>query len=89
MSALFTDLLDAKAQAERFEALHTQYKQRIQERMGLASVADFETGSVSWKRSKDTQYLDTAKLLADYPDLRESYTTSRKGSRRFVITASP
>lgn len=89
MSALFTDFLDAKAQAERFEALQTQYKQQIQERMGLASVADFETGSVSWKRSKDTQYLDTAKLLADYPDLREAYTTSRKGSRRFVITASP
>lgn len=57
----------------------------FRKRMGNASYADFETGSVSWKKGKDTHYLNTARLVRDHPNLRETYTTTRKGPRRFLI----
>jgi len=49
------------------------------------SRALFETGSVSWKRSKDGKGLDTERLLKDQPDLAERYTLTKPGSRRFLV----
>lgn len=55
--------------------------------MGEASKATFETGSVSWKRSKDSTLLDTKRLLTDQPELLEQYSLTRSGGRRFLVSA--
>lgn len=87
MSALFADLQDARFQLDKYKKLEEQYKQKIQQAMGNASHATFETGSVSWKRSKDSTALDTKRLLADSPELLAQYSLTRAGSRRFLIQA--
>lgn len=87
MSALFTDLQDARFQLDKYKKLEEQYKQKILQAMGNASHATFETGSVSWKRSKDSTALDTKRLLADSPELLAQYSLTRAGSRRFLIQA--
>ncbi|NYT83215.1 YqaJ viral recombinase family protein [Alcaligenaceae bacterium] len=87
MSALFTDLQDARFQLDKYKKLEEQYKQKIQQAMGNASHATFETGSVSWKRSKDSTALDTKRLLTDSPELLAQYSLTRAGSRRFLIQA--
>jgi hypothetical protein len=53
--------------------------------MGEASRAIFETGEVTWKKAKDSVVLDTARLLADQPDLLTTYGMQRQGSRRFLL----
>ncbi len=85
MSALFTDLQDARFQIEKYTLLEEQFKQQIQQAMGEASHATFETGAVSWKRSKDGTMLDSKKLQADYPELAAKYSQPRPGSRRFLV----
>ena len=87
MSALFTDLQDARFQLDKYKKLEERYKQKIQQAMGNASHATFETGSVSWKRSKDSTALDTKRLLTDSPELLAQYSLTRAGSRRFLIQA--
>ena len=64
-------------------------KQRIQQRMGDCSKALFETGSVSWKRSKDSVGLDVPTLLLNNPELLNEYPLTRAGSRRFLINTTP
>lgn len=54
---------------------------------GDASKAIFETGTVSWKRSKDGQSVDLAKLLQDQPELAVKYPLVKSGSRRFLIAS--
>ncbi|MGR6076560.1 YqaJ viral recombinase family nuclease [Achromobacter sp. CSND-B12] len=85
MSALFTDLQDARFQAEKYKDLEEQFKQKIQQAMGNASHATFETGSVVWKRSKDGSVLDTKRLLSEHPELAAQYNLTRPGSRRFLV----
>jgi putative phage-type endonuclease len=87
MAALFTDLQEARFQVDKYKQLEEQYKQKIQQAMGNASHATFDTGSVSWKRSKDSTALDTKRLLADSPELLAQYSLTRAGSRRFLIHA--
>ncbi len=55
--------------------------------MGDASRAIFATGSVSWKRSKDSTGLDTTTLLKEQPELLTRYSLTRPGSRRFIINS--
>lgn len=85
MSGTFNELLQIRALLEDYQAREALLKQRIQERMGDASRARFNTGTVSWKRSKDGTSLDTAKLLKDQPDLIKRYPLNKPGSRRFLI----
>ena len=87
MSALFTDLQDVRFQADKYTKLEEQFKQKIQQAMGDASQATFETGSVSWKRSKDSTSLDAKRLLSDHPELLAQYSLTRSGSRRFLLQA--
>lgn len=87
MSALFTDLNEARAQVEKYKKLEEQLKQEIQQAMADATKATFETGSVTWRRSKDSTVLDTKRLLEDQPELLEQYSQTRSGSRRFLIRA--
>lgn len=85
LSALFTDLTDARFQADKYKKLEEQFKQEIQQSMGEATKAIFETGSVTWKRSKDSTLLDAKRLLAEQPQLLKQYSMTRSGSRRFLV----
>ncbi len=87
MGATLTDLIAVRARLAENEKLEAKLKQSIQQRMGTASKAVFETGEVSWKRSKDSAVLNVAQLLLDQPDLMQRYPFVKPGSRRFLIAA--
>ena len=85
MSAVFSDLLAIRQVLTDKGLLEAQLKQRIQQRMGAATKVLFQTGDVTWKRSKDGSGLDTARLLKDQPQLLQRYTVVKPGSRRFLV----
>ena len=86
MSAAFSDLLSVRQSLATHSQLEAQLKQRIQQRMGDASRAVFDSGEVSFKRSKDGHALDVERLLKDQPDLMERYRLTKPGSRRFLVS---
>jgi putative phage-type endonuclease len=86
MSATFADLVSVRDEIATREKLEAELKQRIQQRMGDASRARFETGEVTWKRSTDGVTLDVSRLLKDQPELLSRYPQVRFGSRRFLIS---
>jgi putative phage-type endonuclease len=85
MAAVFSDLLAVRHTLSTQVALEAQLKQRLQQRMGDASRVLFETGEISWKRSKDGQALDGARLLKEQPELWKAYAQVKPGSRRFLV----
>lgn len=85
MSAVFADLQAIREEIATRDKIEQQLKQTIQQMMGSSSRALFETGSVSWKRSKDSIQLDTSRLEADHPNLVKSYLSPKAGSRRFLV----
>lgn len=88
MSAAFSDLLAVRQVLAEHMKLEARLKQRIQQRMGDATAALFEGGSVTWKRSKDSSSFDLGALLKDHPQLRERFTVAVPGTRRFLINTS-
>ena len=87
MSAAFSDLVAIRQTLATQAAIESQIKQRIQQRLGDASHARFESGEVSYRRSKDSTALDTALLLKDQPHLLEQYSLTKPGARRFLVRA--
>jgi len=85
LSSAFSDLVAIRQVIAQHEKIEAKLKQGIQQAMGNASVANFETGSVSWKRSKDKQELDVEALIRDQPGLLERYPLVKPGSRRFLV----
>ncbi len=85
LSACFADLLSVRQSIAEQEKLEAQLKQTLQQAIGDASRADFETGSVTWKKSKDSVVMDLTRLLKDQPDLQQRYAATKPGSRRFLI----
>lgn len=85
LSACFADLLALRQQIAEQQKLEAQLKQRLQQAMGNASRADFETGSVTWKKSKDSISIDIPQLIADHPEFKAEYAVIKPGSRRFLI----
>lgn len=85
MSAAFADLVTVRDEIANREKIEAELKQKIQQRMADASRAAFETGVVSWKRSKDGIGVDMAKLLQEQPELLQRYPLVKPGSRRFLI----
>ena len=85
LSAAFTDLVSVRQSIAEFEKLEAQFKQTIQQAMGEASKAIFETGSVTWKKAKDSIGLDVTSLLKEQPELAQRYRITKPGSRRFLI----
>ncbi|MNI99169.1 hypothetical protein D3C73_1581810 [compost metagenome] len=53
--------------------------------MGESSEARFETGRVLFMRSQDSTTINTDLLLLNHPELAVEYTTSKPGTRRFLI----
>ncbi|PFG11117.1 YqaJ viral recombinase family protein [Marinobacter sp. LV10MA510-1] len=87
LSQAFDELLSIRSEMETLKSTESHLKQRIQGQMGEASKATFPSGSVSWKRSKDSVGLNTKKLLQDQPGLLNQYSITKSGSRRFLIQA--
>lgn len=85
LSATFADLVAVRADIKAREEQAEKFKQTLIQAMGNAEVAQFETGKVSFKRSKDSTTLDVDHLLLDHPALTVQYASTRKGSRRFRI----
>ncbi len=85
MCGVFADLNAVRSVLANNSQTEALLKQKIQQRMGDASKAVFETGVVSWKRSKDGVALDTDKLLTDQPELLQRYGLVKPGSRRFLV----
>ena len=85
MSAVFSDLLAVREVIATQSAAEARLRQAIEQRMGDATRALFETGEVSWKRSKDGVTLDTARLQKDQAPLLQGYTVPKPGSRRFLV----
>lgn len=85
LSAVFADLVSVREQIEAQEVAAAKLKQTIQSAMGEASCALFETGEVTYRRSKDSTTTDLERLLADHPELAEQYAIPKAGSRRFLI----
>jgi putative phage-type endonuclease len=85
MSAVFSDLLAIREVLTTNVLLEAQLKQRIQQRLGDATKAVFQTGDITWRRSKDGSGFDTASLLKDQPELLSRYSLVKPGSRRFLV----
>jgi putative phage-type endonuclease len=85
MSQTFADLVAIRAEIEMREQQEALLKQTVQQAMGDASRALFDTGEVSFKRSKDSDGIDLKRLLADHPELEPQYAITKPGSRRFLI----
>ncbi len=88
MSAAFSDLVAVRQTLDTQTKLEALLKQRIQQQMGDASKAVFETGDVTWRRSKDGVDIDLPKVLADHPDYQETYAIPRPGCRRFLVNVA-
>lgn len=86
LSATFGDLVAVRADIETRQQIEARLKQAIQQAMGEADHAMFETGSVSFKRSKDGSGIDLQRLLADHPECASQYALARPGSRRFLVS---
>ncbi|MBR8316091.1 YqaJ viral recombinase family protein [Burkholderia dolosa] len=86
LSSVFADLVAVRAEIETRQQLEAQFKQTLQQAMGDATRAVFETGSVSFKRSKDSSTVDLERLLADHPEFETQYARSKPGSRRFLVS---
>lgn len=85
LSSTFADLVVLRERMAEMEAMEAKLKQTLQQAMGNASGAQFETGAVTWKKAKDSTVLDMAKLLKDQPDLLQRYPLVNTGSRRFLF----
>lgn len=85
MSAAFSDLVALRELLASTERREAEVRQRIQQRLGEASVARFDTGEVRWKRSRDASVLDAERLMSEQPDIVAGYRTTRPGSRRFTV----
>lgn len=69
LSSIFADLVAVRAEIETRQQTEAQLRQTIVHAMGEADHAQFETGSVSYRRSRDGLTTDIKRLLADHPDL--------------------
>jgi putative phage-type endonuclease len=87
LSSVFADLVAVRAAIEQRETQEALLKQTIVQAMGEADRAIFETGSVSFRRSRDSAGVDLDRMLADHPELAVKYSLTKPGSRRFLVSA--
>jgi putative phage-type endonuclease len=85
LSATFADLVRVRQMVTESLKREATLKQRVQQRMGDASKAVFESGQVSWKRNKDGSGFDLGRLLRDRPELAAQYAIVTPGIRRFLV----
>ncbi len=81
----FEQLIQARHQIETGQETFDLLKYQLQAKMQQAERAIFKTGSVTWKKSKDSISLDTKALLKQHPEYLNQFPQSKQGSRRFSI----
>jgi putative phage-type endonuclease len=86
LSSVFADLVAVRAEIETRQVVEARLKQGLQQAMGEATRAVFETGEVSFRRSRDSSAVDLQRLLADHPELESQYAITKPGSRRFLVS---
>ena len=89
VSNLFESLINTRKQLSFYQQQEEFYKQLLQQNLGDASYAQFAQGTISWKKAKDSVYLDTTTLVKDHPQLCQQYQRSKVGSRRFLVSERP
>jgi predicted phage-related endonuclease len=88
MGCAFSDLNAIRQRIKTFELEEARLRQRIEQRMGTACRVLFETGEITYRKSKDSIVLDTQRLLSERPELKAIYSQVRSGSRRFIVRGS-
>ena len=78
-------MLSYRDYMKELEERHDQVKHQLQSLIKDNEIAVFEKGAISWKRSKDSVSLDSKALLKAHPELKDRFSKTREGSRRFVI----
>ena len=81
----FIELIQARHQIEKHQESFDLLKHQLQAKMQGAERATFETGSVTWKKAKDSISLDSKALLKLHPEMLNQFPQSKQGSRRFNI----
>jgi len=81
----FTELQSVRESISLQQKQEAQFKQTLQQAMGDASRATFATGCITWKKAKDSVALDIPRLLKEKPYLQVRYSTTKAGSRRFLL----
>ena len=81
----FEQLLKQRHLIEQHQASFDQLKHQIQAKMQDAERATFKTGSVTWKKSKDSTSLDSKALLQQHPEFLQQFPQNKQGTRRFQI----
>lgn len=85
LAAAYLELKAVRQSIGEKETREAQLKQILLQAMGEATRADFSSGYISWKKSKDSAVLDVQRLLQEKPYLQVRYTKTKEGSRRFLI----
>ena len=81
----FEQLIQARSQIDKHQEQFDLLKHQLQAKMQEAERATFKTGSVTWKKAKDSISLDSKALLKQYPEYLEQFPNPKTGSRRFNI----
>ena len=82
---LFEQMLKYRASIEKVEQRYDQVKHQLQTLIADNEIAVFDTGAISWKRSKDSIGLDSKAVIKAYPELFKKFSKTKQGSRRFVV----
>jgi len=85
LSTTFADLVSLRADIKTREEQAERLRQTLIQAMGDAATAQFETGEISFKRSKDSVGIDLQQLIVEQPELATQYAITKPGSRRFLI----
>ena len=83
----FEQLLKQRHLIEQHQASFDQLKHQIQAKMQDSERATFKTGSVTWKKSRDSISLDSKALLQQHPEYLKQFPLTKAGTRRFQIYA--
>ena len=62
LTQAFEQLQQIRSDLDHTKRTEAQLKHQLQQAMGSASVAEFPTGRLTWKKSTDTQTLDISRL---------------------------
>ena len=81
----FEQLIQARQQIEKHQEQFDLLKHQLQAQIQEAERATFRTGSVTWKKAKDSISLDSKALLKLHPEMLTQFPQSKQGTRRFNI----
>ena len=81
----FEQLIRVRNQVEKQQEQFDLLKHQLQAKMQQVERATFKTGSVTWKKAKDSISLDSKALLKQYPEYLNQFSQPKQGTRRFNI----